>query len=561
MSGLDPVLGQSQKPAPSNRNADNASATTMSEAEIIVEIAPDGLSATVQVKPAVFGDYRILKEFPFICNLFEDVVLDECPPSVDPSQVLAALKKGGINQGLDMGAIAAFAANPTVEPQIVAQGTPPVCGKDAYIEFKFEQEARVQLPTDETEKIDWRQLVQIPSVKEGTELALKHPAQPGKPGLSVTGQVIPAPEPKDIKLRAGEGCELIEDMRVVARRNGRPAVINGRIEVLPVLVREHGVNLSTGNIRFDGDVVVRGNVDENMAVEAGGDINIIGNAHHATLKAWGQIEVHGNLIGGLARAGGFALLYQEQWANWRNLAKDLAKCVDIMAQMSCYPRLVEAITREGWTRIFRKLVDYKLPAIKGLTERLYAAYSGIDDASVQDALAVLNPLRELLCSDCRSEDVGIDDLIGINQMIQAYLESLLEQKEKEKLEQKEELSFKAYYIQGANIKATGDIIAFGPGCYQANLKAGRMVKVQGRPGIIRGGTVYANKEIVANEAGSPAGIPTVLKTNAKGIIKIKKVYPNVTIQVGSFQHRFESGDSYVVARIDEQERLRIHAVW
>ncbi|NMB40800.1 MAG: hypothetical protein GX996_02565, partial [Firmicutes bacterium] len=65
MSGLDPVLGQSQKPAPSNRNADNASATTMSEAEIIVEIAPDGLSATVQVKPAVFGDYRILKEFPF----------------------------------------------------------------------------------------------------------------------------------------------------------------------------------------------------------------------------------------------------------------------------------------------------------------------------------------------------------------------------------------------------------------------------------------------------------------------------------------------------------------
>ena len=41
-----------------------------------------------------------------------------------------------------------------------------------------------------------------------------------------------------------------------------------------MLVQEQ-VKLSTGNIKFDGDVVVKGNVEDNMAVEAGGDIDIM----------------------------------------------------------------------------------------------------------------------------------------------------------------------------------------------------------------------------------------------------------------------------------------------
>jgi uncharacterized protein (DUF342 family) len=299
---MDPILA-SRKALEGDGQQNMAGTVEPEQAQIIVELSADGLQATVKAVPELFGDRRILEQFPFIRDLFQEDVLEETFPSITVQQVTEALRRHGVREGIDMGDVAAFATQPTVEPQVVAKGIPPTRGKDAVIEFKFEQEAQLQLPTDEEEKIDWRDLVQIPTVKTGAELAIKHPAEPGKAGLSVTGAAITPAEPKDVQLRIGEGCEIIEDKKVVATRNGRPALVNGRIVVFPAFVLDKDVDLSSGNVRFDGDVVVKGNVDDNMAVEAGGGISIVGNANNALLRACGVIEVQGNVIGGVVRAG------------------------------------------------------------------------------------------------------------------------------------------------------------------------------------------------------------------------------------------------------------------
>ena len=83
------------------------------------------------------------------------------------------------------------------------------------------------------------------------------------------------------------------------------------------------MKLSTGNIKFDGDVVVKGNVEDNMAVEAGGDIDIMGNANNASLKASGRVVVYKNLIGGSVQAGGVGLLHLKHCADWERLTQKL----------------------------------------------------------------------------------------------------------------------------------------------------------------------------------------------------------------------------------------------
>jgi uncharacterized protein (DUF342 family) len=145
----------------------------------------------------------------------------------------------------------------------------------------------------------------IPTVEVGDVLAIKTtPAIPGKDGIAVTGEVIKAREGKDIPLKVGNGAVLLDnDTKVVAISQGRPVYKKGVISVIPALVISHDVDATTGNINFDGDVVVKGNISDNMKVSAGGDITIFGNVFHATLYAKGNIRVYGNITNSKITAG------------------------------------------------------------------------------------------------------------------------------------------------------------------------------------------------------------------------------------------------------------------
>ena len=73
--------------------------------------------------------------------------------------------------------------------------------------------------------------------------------------------------------------------------------------VEPVLVVE-AVTMASGNINFEGSVVIRGDVASGMSVTATGDIEIGGVVELATLDAAGSIVVRGGIIGGLGRKDG-----------------------------------------------------------------------------------------------------------------------------------------------------------------------------------------------------------------------------------------------------------------
>ena len=516
-----------------------------------VEIAADGLEAKAALDLIPATRFCLLDSGPRQ-HLLLGTKAESKAPKVELELIEQALQEKGVFVGVDMRAVASLAAKATGNPIVVARGQPPVPGQDARIELKFEDQQNQKLPGSEELRVDWRELRSIPTVEIGDELAVKHRPVLGRPGLSVTGQPISPRVPMDVELVAGEGVGIVNGgLKAVAARGGRPVFARGKLEVYPLLVADRGVNLASGNIKFSGDVLVRGNVDETMSVCAGGNIEVAGNCTHASLTAGSQIVVRQNIIGGTVLAGGVGVVHMRCQNWWEELANGLEACASALTQIEEHPELGSAAARQGWGRVLSKLLDTKFSHLPARLRDLMAAYrevSGIVTAEIDGVLALL---RENLSRRGALQISSVGQVWGLAKQVRRLVDSLTGLSGGG-------LSLSASYIQGARVEASGDIIVRGKGCYQSYLYAGYCVRVDGRPGIVRGGVVQALERIVVNEAGSGGGSPTLLKVGAGGTIVAGKVHANVTIQVGEAHHKFQDSDQGIVARMDQEGVLVLH---
>ncbi|HHY92755.1 MAG TPA: DUF342 domain-containing protein, partial [Firmicutes bacterium] len=334
-------------------------------------------------------------------------------------------------------------------------------------------------------------------------------------------------------------------------RSGRPAATRGRIEVLPILVQENGVNLASGNIKFTGDVVVKGNVEDTMSVQAGGNIEILGSATQVSLTAGGQITVRQNLIGGVARAGGVGVVHLRCRENWQALVQGLEDCAAALTQISRHPEFGPAAAQQGWGRVLQRLLDTKFRFLTDQLRDLSAAYREVAGILTSDVDKVLEELRTRLTGRGALAVNSIGEVWGLARLARGVVTNLVEEREAG-------MSFTARYVQGARVEASGDIVITGQGCYQAYLYAGRAVRVRGKPGVVRGGVVQARERISVNEAGSAAGSPTLLKVEARGSIEVGTVHPNVTLQLGNARHKFDASDGGISAHLDKEGQLVLH---
>ncbi|MDX9786602.1 MAG: FapA family protein [Desulfobacterales bacterium] len=186
---------------------------------------------------------------------------------------------------------------------IVARGTPPTPGTNAVLKYHFEA-GKTAGKMIAGGKIDYRDHGEVPRVKKGDLLIEKTPITPGAPGINVHGASIPAPKPVDVKLRQGSGTKLSEDgLKLIALTNGQPKMtFGGRLCVLTELRIDGDVDLKTGHVDFDGNIVVTGCVQAGFRV----------HAHHLTakeimgaeIKATGNIKVTGGIIGAVINSQG-----------------------------------------------------------------------------------------------------------------------------------------------------------------------------------------------------------------------------------------------------------------
>ncbi|MEZ0374031.1 MAG: FapA family protein, partial [Candidatus Sericytochromatia bacterium] len=185
-----------------------------------------------------------------------------------------------------------------LERSLVAVGEAPLAGQSARLEYLIEEND--QGPAERSDgSVDYRELRLHSSVQAGSPLLRKHSAIAGEAGISIYGQSLPPGTVTDCKLLEGPGTALASDdpLLLIATRAGMPVRMASTCRVESVLELED-VGVATGNIHFDGTVVVRGFVQKGYRIEAGGDIIVHGTVEDAVLRAQGNLYLYAPVYGG-----------------------------------------------------------------------------------------------------------------------------------------------------------------------------------------------------------------------------------------------------------------------
>lgn len=246
------------------------------DAEVDLVLDNDGMAAYLTVYPP-FGGRAFDKHW------LRDVLFDH-----------------GILYGIRPEAVSDLTTGGKGTNVLLAKGLPPEHGRDAWFEPLAGQDDTRGRPKELPDgTVDFFELGTVVSVEVGQPLLRKHVPTEGTAGKTVKGEDVPARPGRDAifgPMNASVALSETDPLLVVAATAGLPRYGKSWVKVEPILVLP-AVDLSTGNIHFDGNVIVNGPVQAGLSVWAAGDIIVEGPVEAATLDAGGTIELRAGVIG------------------------------------------------------------------------------------------------------------------------------------------------------------------------------------------------------------------------------------------------------------------------
>ncbi len=189
--------------------------------------------------------------------------------------------------------------NGHAENILIAEGTPSQPGVDSDTEELIKESEDKGRPHQRKDgSVDFFELGLFVSVHQGAELMRKYPASPGTPGMRIDGEAIPSTPGKDRSINLGAGTALSEydPNLVIATVSGQPVFGKNTVKVVQKLELQD-VNFKTGNVDFDGTVLIRGSINPGFKVRAGADLVVSDTVEGAELVAQGNIELRGGFFG------------------------------------------------------------------------------------------------------------------------------------------------------------------------------------------------------------------------------------------------------------------------
>ena len=190
---------------------------------------------------------------------------------------------------------------------LVAKGKEPRHGTDAQIEYFFNTDLKAQPTMREDGSVDYFHLNVINHCQKGDLLARIIPADEGEYGMNVLGNRIKPRDVKKLSLKYGNHIALSEDkMSISSEVTGHVMLVEDKVFVSDVYEVEN-VDISTGNIDFEGSVQVNGNVASNYSIRCNGNVVINGVVEGAYIYAGGNIIIARGMNGmskGTLQAGG-----------------------------------------------------------------------------------------------------------------------------------------------------------------------------------------------------------------------------------------------------------------
>lgn len=213
--------------------------------------------------------------------------------------VMAVVKQKGVRAGIDEELIKHMIDNKIyLQERRIAVGKECVEGKDGYFEFLFNREfsrAPKILPDGTA---DYYSMNTIATVAEGDEIAIYHHAVEGENGFNVGGVPQTCKRVRDLPPLLGKGFTRSEDGdHYTADIAGKIEYVQDRVMISPVYEIQSDIGVQTGNIDFNGDVVIHGMVRTGTSIKATGSVSIDGIVENASITAGKDIILKSGLMG------------------------------------------------------------------------------------------------------------------------------------------------------------------------------------------------------------------------------------------------------------------------
>jgi uncharacterized protein (DUF342 family) len=219
--------------------------------------------------------------------------------SISASDIHKALSEAGVNYGIWEEIIGQVSNESIVNKWVtIAKGEKPSEGKDGFIKYYFHKDGRrAKLKEDESGRVNIKDMNLIDNVKKGDVLCELVPPETGKSGMSVKGEEILGKIGASGKLPSGKNIETSEDgNKLLAAIDGMVVWAESEIIVEPIYVVDK-VDSSTGNVRFNGSVVVNGEVGDGFEIHAGEDVTVAMSVGRVIIDAEGSIKISGGILG------------------------------------------------------------------------------------------------------------------------------------------------------------------------------------------------------------------------------------------------------------------------
>lgn len=173
-----------------------------------------------------------------------------------------------------------------------AKWTEPVNGIDGVVQYYFNKDKHLAPIEDEQGNVDYKNLGLINNIIAGTPIAEISLPTEGEPGMDITGQTVKQKVGVPARYNVGAGTQLMNnDTQIVAAISGNLIFKNGAFVVEEKIVINGDVDVSSGNIDFIGDVVIKGGVFEGFRVASKRSISINGLVSKAEIVADGDVSI------------------------------------------------------------------------------------------------------------------------------------------------------------------------------------------------------------------------------------------------------------------------------
>lgn len=491
----------------------------------------------ISYEPQLIYEMKCKPKEENIYLIYCEISEKKFPPKFSMSEIEKELISKGIICGIIIKNIKDSIKEDKVNNVLVAKGRESIDGKNDMLKLNFNMDKNFK--KDSKGNVDYKSIGDIQCVKAGEILGEIVIGQEGINGVNVFGKIIKAKKKNTLKIKCNNGC-AIEENKIVALIDGRPQFKNNIFEVSEIYEVKRDVDLSTGNIKFDGTVVVYGSVTEGMKVEGGAGIEIYKNVSGAEVVSTGNIIIGGNILYSKVACGGEDNINIKLKKDLNILIK-LLKEVRLTTEKVLKSNLLGRKARDG--EVIKILLENKFKNIPDLLISIERSY--VQKGSYRKFVEIL-----------KDKLIGLGPLSIENYENIANMESIIEKEiiclHEEKI-QPMDIEFR--YAQNSNIKASGDVYIVGKGEYISEITSNGGVYFNGINSVARGGIIKGKKEIKCKFVGSDAGVSTKLQVDNGGEIWADVAYQNTKFMIGNLERNIEHPCKDVHVYLDSKGEL------